>query len=59
MASEKQIKFLPWPSLNPDLNPIEKLWHEINIKVIHRAPTNIQELKRVVVDEQKKIPAKA
>ncbi|KAA2236352.1 hypothetical protein F0L68_41795 [Solihabitans fulvus] len=42
---------LPWPSISPDLNPIEHLWGVLKRKVEEKKPRNIQQLKQAVEDE--------
>ena len=37
-------KSLPWPSLSPDLNPIEHIWDVIGQRVRSRVPLNIRDL---------------
>lgn len=48
---KNKVTVLPWPSMSPDLNPIENLWQELKVRVNNRAPKNLQELKRVAVEE--------
>ena len=42
-----------WPSLSPDLNPIEHVWDVIGQKVRSRVPLNIRDLERFVVEIKK------
>lgn len=41
----KKIKMLKWPSRSCELNPTEKLWKELNLRVHRRYPQNHQDLK--------------
>ena len=46
-----RIKVLPWPSLSPNLNPIEHIWDAIVQRVRSRVPLNIRDLERFVIEE--------
>lgn len=52
---KNKIKVLDWVPQSPDLNPIEHLWSILKIKVREQIPTNLGELKQVIVDEWNKI----
>ncbi len=41
---KKHIKVLEWPSLTPDLNPIDNLWRELKVRVVKRQPRNLNDL---------------
>ena len=51
LLQANQINVLPWPSLSPDLNPIEHIWDVIGERVRSRVPLNIRDLERFVVEE--------
>ena len=42
---------LPRPSISPDLNPFEKLWQQLKVKIKNRDPKSLQELKLVDIEE--------
>ena len=46
-----RINALSWPSLSPDLNPIENIWDVIDKRVRSRVPINIRDLERFVFEE--------
>ena len=31
-----QIKIIEWPAQSPDLNPIENLWHQVELSLKHK-----------------------
>ncbi len=47
---------MDWPSMFPDLNPIEHLWGILKRKVEKRKVSNIHQLCDVVVEEWKRTP---
>ncbi len=53
---KKQIKVLEWPSQNPDLNPIEMMWHDLKQSIHTRKPSNVAELKQFCKEEWAEIP---
>ena len=50
------VKVMDWPSMSPDLNPIEHLWGILKRKVEVRKVSNIHQLCDVVMEEWKSIP---
>ena len=51
----KKINVLEWPSWSPKRNPIENLWHDLNIAVHQRSPCNLTELEQFCTEEWKNI----
>ena len=47
---------MDWPSISPDLNPIEHLWGILKRKVEVRKVSNIRHLHGIVMEEVKSIP---
>ncbi len=52
---KNRVKVILWPSMSPDLNPIEHLWGILKRQVEHHSPSSIQSLKEVILEEWKKI----
>ncbi len=50
---KNRVKVIQWPSMSPDLNPIEHLWEILKRQV--DSLSSIQSLKEVILEEWKKI----
>ncbi len=50
-------KVMEWPSMSPDLNPIEHMWGILKQKVEKHHVSNIQQLRDVIVEEWKRMSA--
>ena len=55
--TKHKVKKLDWPSMSPDLNPIEHLWGVLKRKVEQHRPKSINALKEVILEEWRKIDA--
>ena len=51
-----RVKVMDWPSMSPDLNPIEHLWGIIKRKVEVHKISNIRQHRDVIMEEWKSIP---
>jgi hypothetical protein len=54
---KQKVKVMKWPSMSPDLNPIEHLWGIFKRKVEERQVSTIHQLCDVIMEEWKKLPA--
>ncbi len=52
---KNRVNVIQWPSMSPDLNPIEHLWGILKRQVEHHSPYSIQSLKEVIHEEWTKI----
>ncbi len=52
---KNRVKVIQWPSMSPNLNPIEHLWGILKRQVEHHSPSCIQSLKEVILEEWNKI----
>ena len=51
-----KVRVMEWPSMSPDLNPIEHLWDVLKRKVKCHV-SNIHQLSDVIMEEWKRVPA--
>ncbi len=51
-----RVKVMDWPSMSPDLHPIEHLWGILKRKVEEHKVSNIHQLRDVVMEEWKRTP---
>ncbi len=57
LLKKLRVKVMDWPSMSPDLSPIEHLWGILKWKVEERKVSNIHQLRHnVVMEEWKRTP---
>ncbi len=56
LLQKLRVKVMDWPSLSPDLKPIEHLWGILEQKVEEHKVSNIHQLCDVVMEEWKRTP---
>ncbi len=56
LAKKLRVTVMDWPSMSPDLNPIEHLWGILKWKVEERMVSNIHQLRDVIMEEWKRTP---
>ncbi|KAF7239028.1 hypothetical protein EYD10_14251 [Varanus komodoensis] len=56
LLNKLRVKVTDWPSMSPDLNPIEHLWGILKRKVEERKVSNIHQLSDVIMEEWKRTP---
>ncbi len=54
LLKKLRVKVMDWPSMSPDLNPIEHLWGILKQNVEERKVSNIHQLCDVVMEEWKR-----
>ena len=53
--NRRKIRVVVWPSMNPDLNPIENCWNRLKVRVQARNPPNVEVGWQYVQEEWNKI----
>ncbi len=56
LLKKLRVKMMDWPSMFPDLNPIEHLWGILKWKEEERKVSNIHQLRDVIMEEWKRTP---
>ncbi len=56
LLKKLKVKVMDWPSMSPDLNPIEHLWGILKWEVEERKFSNIHHPRDVVMEEWKRTP---
>ncbi len=56
LKGKVKVKVMEWPSMSPDLKPIEHMWGILKRKVEKHHVSNIQQLRDVIM-EWKRMPA--
>ncbi|KAK5860518.1 hypothetical protein PBY51_021987 [Eleginops maclovinus] len=51
-----RVKVMDWPSMSPDLNPVEHLWGLLRRRVEEHKVSDIHQLCDVVMEEWKRVP---
>ncbi len=57
LLKKLRVKAMDWPSVSPDLNPIEHLWGILKRKVEEHKVSNIHQLRDAIMEEWKRTPA--
>ncbi len=52
-----RVRFLPWPSKSPDLNPAENVWAQLTRKVHDESPNTVDELEASILRALRSIDA--
>ncbi|CAF4872576.1 unnamed protein product [Pieris macdunnoughi] len=55
---QQEIRVMEWPSISPDLNPIEHIWDLLDRRIRKRpiAPQTLQQLTEALIEEWERIP---
>ncbi|CAF4872624.1 unnamed protein product [Pieris macdunnoughi] len=55
---QQEIRVMEWPSMSPDLNPIEHIWDLLDRRIRKRpiAPQTLQQLTEALIEEWERIP---
>ncbi len=56
LLKKLRVKVMEWPSMSPDLNPIEYLWGILKWKAEERKLSNIHQLCDIVMEGWKRNP---
>ncbi len=56
LLKKLRVKVMDWPSMSPDLNPIEHLWGILKLKMEESKVSSIHQLRDVVLEEWKRAP---
>ncbi|KAJ7316825.1 hypothetical protein JRQ81_002987 [Phrynocephalus forsythii] len=56
LLKKLKVKLMDWPSMSPDLNPIEHLWGILKGKVEVHKVSNIHQLCDIIMEEWKRTP---
>ncbi len=56
LLNKLRVKVMDWPSMSPDLNPIEHLWGILKRKVVECKVCNIHQICDVIMEEWKRTP---
>ena len=50
------VNVMEWPSMSPDLSPIEHIWDELDRRVRANQPTNLPQLQATLLQEWNNLP---
>ncbi len=49
LLKKLRVKVMDWPSMSPDVNPIDHLWGILKRKVVEHKVSNIHQLRDVII----------